>query len=209
MLQCGWCCIITIPPIQLTYMHKVCKSGKSVRCRWCIAALMASNQPVLLRTNSIIHQLHHLQGLNISHDIVAITNVKQGKVLLWKTLDVRTEVNKHKKVEITTLNKTNLIQKDGGEKRPEEYTPSFAHTWGYNGTDVGYSSCLSPPSSFCTRLFFFCVKSPSSFRSFFTSIPTCKGLAAKYFHYFLLFSVCLRHKTLQRLATPNRHNRTV
>ena len=44
-----------------------------------------------------------------------------------------------------------------------------------SGTDVGYCSWLSAPSSFCVRLFFFVFPSILSFRPFFSSIHTRNG----------------------------------
>ena len=58
------------------------------------------------------------------------------------------ELKKHgNKVRITTQKKTNLIQKDGGEEKQEEYTLHLFYLPSC-GTDVGFSSSFSFPPSF-------------------------------------------------------------
>ena len=49
--------------------------------------------------------------------------------------------------------KLTQYKEDGGEEGQEKYLSVQFHTTnGMSGTDVGYSSCLSSPPSFCIRL---------------------------------------------------------
>ena len=65
-----------------------------------------------------------------------------------------------------------------------------------NGTDVGYSSCLSSPPSFCIRLLFFCVLISTLFPCLFSAPP----LHAKVFFTEKLFTSFVHFCVLKTIS---------
>ena len=95
-------------------------------------------------------------------------------------------------------------------KRDKKCTLHLFHTLdGISGTDVGYSSCLSSPPFFCTRLVFFCALIFTLFPYFFSSIPIGEKILTKkvlpQLHSFLCAS-CIELCEVKIDNTANSHN---